>query len=649
MLRGSYEINTDDLFKTWSKTKKPLFDHLGMAPGLERIVKEENEIKEIRAKTIDEFGKIDEAFMKELVKWADSGRKSRSKFIRVAYQGVAKTKGWITFRSTSQYTKGKFYYQYIKLLDIKDVQHLKDLAKKDIMRLLLAGNISCYCSCLKSDTKIKLLDGRTISVKDMEREFKEGRDLWVYSTDSNGDFKPGKVEKVWITGTTKKYIKVTLDNGKEIFTTEDHLYMLRNGEYCRADELLVNTSLMPLYFNYIDGYENVKTNSKNSYVSTYKMVANEVFPKEDFDEARGRSGENKISIHHMDYNKSNNDPNNFKLMGYREHIKWHADYINERRKNDPIFAEKCREASRRGAFKRNVNPTENMIKQREKYLEKGHEYWRTEEGRKIKSEGFRNSLKKFWSSMSPESRDTYISKHPNKTLEAREVLSQRMKNYWGGIDDNIRAIRGKRHGEILREGLKNKLDSMSIEELEAYNLEFCRRVKEGMVNKCKKTLNSMIERGIELIEENYMKFKSRTTPKVKTNFNSFEEMLSYFNISISNNHKVVKIEVINLEEEESVYDIKVDKWHNFYIDAGVILHNCPDFLYKGFKYMGYTKGYGMYKENRYPKIRNPKLEGTVCKHMLAVFSVFMQNWLSVSKDMQNSYYWKARYGEDEQK
>ncbi len=311
---------------------------------------------------------IFEETWKELLNKMDAPRRGRSDYIKVWYKGVAKTKGWITFNTSSQYTPGKKYYQYIKLLDMKDIDAVKDMTKKEIIRLMLQGNIAVYCSCLKEDTKIKLLDGRTLTVQEMEKEFNNGKELWVYSTDLYGDFRPGKVEKVWVTGTTKEYIKVVLDNNKEIFTTRDHLYMLGDGSYLRADKLTVGQSLMPVRFDYINGY--------------------------------------------------------------------------------------------------------------------------------------------------------------------------------------------------------------------------------------------------------------------------------------TANFKIKSIETITLEKEEVVYDIKVDKWKNFCVDAGVVLHNCPDFLYKGFKYMGYMHGWGIFRETRFPKIRNPHLEGSICKHLGAVLRVYMLNWLKIYRDMIKSYYFKSRYKDD---
>ncbi len=119
-----------------------------------------------------------------------------------------------------------------------------------IRALIIAFNkedVYISCSCLHPDTKIKLLDGSSPTVAEMKTRFDKGETLYVYSVDEKGDFKPGKVEKVWVTKTTKDFIKITLDNNQEILTTPDHLYMLRDGSYEQAQNLKINQSLMPLY------------------------------------------------------------------------------------------------------------------------------------------------------------------------------------------------------------------------------------------------------------------------------------------------------------------------------------------------------------------------------------------------------------------
>lgn len=71
---------------------------------------------------------------------------------------------------------------------------------------------------------------------------------------------------------------------------------------------------------------------------------------------------------------------------------------------------------------------------------------------------------------------------------------------------------------------------------------------------------------------------------------------------------------------------------------------CPDMRYR-FSYKAWTEGYGIKKERRFPKIRNPLLKGSVCKHLLAVLFLVQQNWKQISLDMAKSKYFKKRYYE----
>lgn len=245
-----------------------------------------------------------------------------------------------------------------------------DWVIKACQKALDQSDIYLHCTCLAPDTKINLLNGKVVTVKEMEQMYKNKEELWVYSVDENGDFKPGKVNKVWVTKKVNELIEVELDNGEKIRTTNDHLYMLRDGSYARADELHEGISLMPLYLlnnpNYANGYEQVKLNSyknKTKYVSVYKIVAENYFNDFDYQEAKNRSKEDCIIIHHKDFNKSNNYPSNFCLMGKVEHLKYHSEMLKEKWKNED-FRKMQSEKARERMIKLNNNPTEKMKKAR---------------------------------------------------------------------------------------------------------------------------------------------------------------------------------------------------------------------------------------------------------------------------------------------
>lgn len=513
--------------------------------------------------------------------------------------------------------------------------------------------VDCTCAdfCLHEDTQIKLLNGKVVSIKEMKSMFDNNEELWVYSTDNNGDFKPGKVSNVWISGTTTEYIEVTLDNDKIIKTTPNHLYMLRDGSYIRADELEQNMSLMPLYFSYHNGYENVKLNSikdKTIFKSVYKIVSEEELA-EQISIAKERSGEDIIQIHHSDFNKLNNYPSNLAPMGKYEHWMYH-----------------CSIAADHERFK--------------KFRAAGLSYWRSDEGRKRKSIECSNSIKRYWKNMTPEQRQKRIEEMKKYSFFSNHNMSEYMRNIWNTMSDEEFKRRSKLQGKILNDAIKNMSDeernnfykrrgkslskfysnnskeatvkreqarqlglqpksietrkamseaakinwSLTSEEDKANRMKCLNNPEaqlKSKIGRYKYALMYIINNGLDLTEDNYNKYKRKSDPKVSTYFDSFESLINYFDLSLYN-HKVKSINRISLDSPEFVYDLEVDNYHNFYVDAGVMLHNCYRFAYYATKY-GYKYGT---PETRPPKKTNPKDNlGATCKHLSAL--LYSKRWL----------------------
>ena len=404
---------------------------------------------------------------------------------------------------------------------------------------------------------------------------------------------------------------------------------------------------MSLYFKDTDnGYELVKFNKyPDGYHSVYKEVAKEVFSESDWGQAKERSGEEDIAVHHVDYNKKNNSPENLCLMGVKEHIKFHADFINDRKKNDEEFREKNLEGVRKHIRKLNDNPTEAMLRNREKFIEKGRKVCETQEWREAQSKLMKEVIDDYWSGLSKEERSLRQKKIYEDNPEIIEKMSQARKEYWSRFTKEDIVEKNKDALKMATEACKNKWESMSDEE----------RVKlfrKRTATRYKNIIDKMIQNGEEVNEENFLnKFskirrqKYKETPYGKY-FNSLKEVLEYLGEPYSTyNHKVESIEVIYCDEEE-VFDISVEKYHNFYVDAGVIVHNCPDFHYR-MKYAAYHLGYGIFREDRYPKIRNPNFDYVLCKHLICVLKVLGLNWTMISRDMKNTKFYK-RKAEDEE-
>lgn len=101
-------------------------------------------------------------------------------------------------------------------------------------------------SCFTGGTKLRLLDGKKRSLKWLSKNYKD-KTFLVYSCDKKGALHPGLAHSPRVTGEVDELIEVTLDTGKKERCTLDHLWRLLDGSYCKAKDLVVGTSLMPLY------------------------------------------------------------------------------------------------------------------------------------------------------------------------------------------------------------------------------------------------------------------------------------------------------------------------------------------------------------------------------------------------------------------
>lgn len=499
----------------------------------------------------------------------------------------------------------------------KRINHkmLVDVLSKALDTEDLFIDCSCPDFCLVGDTKIKLLNGEVVTISDMLQMYEDNKELWVYSTDEQGDFKPGKVTDVWVSGYATELIKVELDNGKEIITTPNHKYMLRNGEYIEAELLQEGQSLMPLYFSYHNGYESVKLNTQvKSFVSVYKTVANTLLTDQ-IEEAKIRSGEDIIAIHHSDYNKLNNYPSNLKPMGHQEHYLFHAHHVLDNKE---------------------------LV---EKWYSAGIAYWRTPEGRQRKSKETHDTMTKYWNNMTAEERIAH-NEHSHQWQKTEKYIkraSDNMKNYWDNLDEKTRKKRAMQNnlilngenGEKASKRIRNYWNNLTPEQykwhceqnrknlskatitdkcIKARSNNGKKRARQKLIDNATKVINKLLELNLPITEENYTKYREKGYPY-------YDTVLS-LGILDNFNHKVKNVTRIVLEEPVPVYDMTVDKYNNFYVDAGVILHNCYRFAYWA------TQAdckYGL-PQNTAPKVRNVKNNhGYCCKHILAV--LYGKRWV----------------------
>jgi len=102
--------------------------------------------------------------------------------------------------------------------------------------------------------KIRLTDGRDLDFEQLIQEDKEGKRNWTFGFNLEGNrIEVAEIRNPRITRRNAELVEVTIDNGEKIRCTPDHRYLLRDGTYRQARNLLQGDSLMPLYNRVEDG------------------------------------------------------------------------------------------------------------------------------------------------------------------------------------------------------------------------------------------------------------------------------------------------------------------------------------------------------------------------------------------------------------
>lgn len=578
--------------------------------------------------------RIDELTRRDLVSDVDSVTKGRARQIQGTPRYLGMTRDHVIKMQVNSATGSGDYIVSIKLVELPDLLPEENMDTREKIRLAIDGDLKINCTCpafcLRGNVEVPTLDGKVQSVEDLLERYNRGDSLWVYSVDKEGDFHPGKISKVWVSGYRDEFIRVTLDNGETVETTPNHEFMMRDGTYKRASTLTVGQSLMPLYFNRADdGYLRYHKNSgyggdSRGWSTVYKQVAEDVFSEGDHRDVTERCGETTHAIHHIDYDKKNDSPENLSLMGWKEHFSYHSKMLIDRWKNDPEFREKNLRGVRSHLERINSNPTEEMRESRKHWTKKGHVWCREnpEEHSRLTREGIMNrSLedKRLASERKSASWDE------SRKAEASESFSKVISEYWSGVSPEERKRIGSKNYKNITEWESDATE----EELKRVRLK-------RMRGRSREPLLRMISYGIQLTEDNYKIHKKRRDPHVKTIFDSFEEMLEYHGISSDLiNHKVVKLETVKTSSVEPVYDISVEGYHNFRVSAGVILHNC----YWGFEYITTQLDANSGEpQERFPEIRNPRLVGVMCKHCFKAVKSFGSYWSRFAADIDRGRY-----------
>ena len=185
--------------------------------------------------------------------------------------------------------------------------------------------------CLTGDTLIAVPDGyRRIDELAAECAIDVEKQFIVYAYDHN----QRKIVPAWGKQARQTRVdhawRVTFDSGKQITGSGNHRLMLRDGTYCRIDRLKVGDAMMP--FHRKDLFARAEEGTKGySWVYTmdgrfrgwtkeHQLIAEWI---------AGRELTENECVHHINFVKTDNRPENLLIMEKSDHSSLHARINNQ--------------------------------------------------------------------------------------------------------------------------------------------------------------------------------------------------------------------------------------------------------------------------------------------------------------------------------
>jgi len=432
--------------------------------------------------------------------------------------------------------------------------------------------------CFSGETRVALVDGRRLSFKELVSEHNKGKAHYCYTIKKNGEIGVERILSPRATKSNAEVIRVVLDNGEGITCTPDHRFMLRDGSFIQAKDLKPRMSLMPLQRTFsekkhritIEGYEMVLDPRTHKWVFTHLLADRYNLGRRAYAETRGSHK------HHIDFDKSNNDPPNITRLTSDEHLALHRDHAAATLHTKEAI-EKCNKIKRSAAYRAKISQT---MKELGAVLSaRAKKQWEDPAYKEYMVAKFLDFFdrdpvyKARVLKMLDEAQKSYWSKQENRKKQAlrvkayfearpalRENLSKIAKAQWrdGDLVAWRRETTKRQWTPAFREKRKAAYDRVYLQASLAFAKELYD--KHGSIDRYDAERVARPKKNKNLVRRDTL---------VTRFFGGDEEALRE---AVKNfNHKVRRIERVS--ERMDVYDLEVPGTHNFALASGVFVHN----------------------------------------------------------------------------
>ncbi len=482
--------------------------------------------------------------------------------------------------------------------------------------------------CLVGETRVALASGITKTMRELAEDWTLGIQHFGYATNDAGDVRIVPLVEPRLTKHDAPLVEVTLDNGEILRCTPDHPFRMRDGSYRPACGLQAGDSLMPLKTRLTEadelpapGYEMVWMNGREEWWHTHHLA--------DFYNLVTRVYTKKAgnARHHEDFNKRNNDPRNIRRMPWRTHTKLHAELAGDMARRlwqDPVFRErKLRQLSEQAViqwqnplYREYMRERVRLQRQDEAFNEKILQAFRdwfsglSAEEYEAYRERTRQLMAEYWADPKhrleqSERTQRFYAEHP----EAKEARRQEAIAQWE--DAELRKWRAEKTKEQWRDEAFRQQHAIAVKDWWAEHPEHREKVvaarqrgwadadvgerietalagwradttseekgmliREGKKVKALRVLNQVLcEDDVPGAYEALRLQVAPTSPSYERLLNGYYngDEIQLFEAATNVNCRVVSVR--GIDDTADVYDLTVDRYHNFALAAGIFVHN----------------------------------------------------------------------------
>lgn len=420
--------------------------------------------------------------------------------------------------------------------------------------------------CLDLDTKIPLLDGRTLSLSTIIEEFDQGKENWAYSCDpSTGEVVPGVINWAGVTRKDTEVIKLTFDNGNTLICTPDHKIPVFGKGFVEAKDLTSMDSLIAFntknekISNKGNDYQKVWDHLTKKWVWTHRLVG-EFFRNrkkhQEFNYLPEHAVKARTVIHHKDSNRFNNSPANLTYMNKTDHILYHAAKKKE-------FWETMSEEYRNqmtDKISTTLITRWSMLSEEERNVA----LWNIRTAQKQAVWNRKNipeTAEKYAESMR-EARKNYFERSPAGLTQAKLNCKSRVKIKNQSLNltfDMLQIV-----SDIVKSGNTTKNDALLACD-----------TNQKLLSLVKASNNTSLDYSNAQCKINFTKFGYSKMDRLLKQF-GYKNWKEFVNKIDNFNHRVVKIEKIANRDTGTITIDGLHRWHDhhtFAIDSGIFVKN----------------------------------------------------------------------------